>query len=66
MTLKDIFKLINGNEIWVLNKGATWVSAFVVPSTREVVGTANFSSRESLISKTIRPSDVASHSVISE
>ena len=66
MTLKDIFKLINGNEIWVLNMGATWVSAFVVSSTREVVGTANFSSRESLISKIIRPSDVASHNVISE
>jgi len=66
MTLKDIFRLINGNEIWVLNKGATWVSAFVVANTREVVGTANFNSRESLISKVIRPYDVASHNVISE
>ena len=63
MALQDIYKLTNGTEIWVLKKGSLWVSAFV-GKDRAVLGTANFDSRESLISKVIRADDVASHSVI--
>ncbi len=65
MALQDIYKLSNGNEIWILKKGSTWVSAFI-DKDRAVVGTANFASKERLISKVIRYDDVASHNIISQ
>jgi len=63
MSLQDIYKLNNGNQIWILRKGALWVSAFI-GKDRAVMGTASFDSRESLVSTVIRDADIASHSVI--
>ena len=65
MALQDIYKLNNGSEIWVLKKGSLWVSAFI-DKDRAVVGTANFESRERLISQVIRTDDVASHNIIAQ